>query len=99
MQRVNVFEEIFEICQLFEKPVLFTDSRVDRKSLPEGVYLYEIRHDDSGNPATLEQAVRVDFYGSVLSKVPFDFKDSDYLSIGNEDFGFESERALLQEYV
>ena len=46
---------------------LFTDSRIDKNSIPEGLYCYELRHgDENAYLAALEQSVRVNYFGTVL---------------------------------
>ena len=40
-------EEVFEVIELFgQYKVLFTNSRIKRDSVPEGLYVYDIRHYD-----------------------------------------------------
>lgn len=45
-------EEVFEVIEMFgQYKVLFTNSRIKRDSVPKGLCVYDIRHDDewSGN--------------------------------------------------
>ena len=37
---VNAMTEEFEHIELFGRPVLFTNARVDRETVPEGWYRY-----------------------------------------------------------
>lgn len=48
-------------------------NRIDSKTVPNHYSKYEIRHDDTGTPAILEDVVFVDFYGTLL--VPRKFVD------------------------
>lgn len=48
MARYNAMEEIFTEIEVLGKPALFHDMRIDRNTVPKGLYLYEIRHDDKG---------------------------------------------------
>lgn len=48
MERRNVMEERYTTVWVLGKTALFHDLRIDRKKVPEGLYLYEVRHDDEG---------------------------------------------------
>ena len=44
--KVNAQEESFKLMELFGKTVLFTNMRVDRSTVPEDLYVYELRDED-----------------------------------------------------
>lgn len=46
MARFNAMTENFEEVEILGKPALFSSLRIDRSTLPKGLYLYEVRHDD-----------------------------------------------------
>ena len=46
MTKVNANTERFEQVELLGKSVLFTEQRVDRATVPEGLRCYELRHTD-----------------------------------------------------
>ena len=48
MARYNAMEETFTEVRVLGKPVLFHDLRIDRSTVPKGLYLYEVRYDDEG---------------------------------------------------
>ena len=48
MARYNAMEETFTEVRVLGKPALFHDLRIDRSTVPKGLYLYEVRHDDEG---------------------------------------------------
>ena len=58
---VNAREEEYEYVELFGKPALFTNSRIDRDTVPEGWYAYDLRGSDydPGEPVTVEPKVGV----------------------------------------
>lgn len=41
----NAQDGDYELVMLDGFPVLFTNSRLDRKSIPEGLFCYDIRHE------------------------------------------------------
>lgn len=55
--RVNAMTEKFEDVTVLGHPMLFTCARVDRDTVPEGLYMYEVRHDDDqqGDPVQICQ--------------------------------------------
>lgn len=53
-------------------PCFFTDSRISHTDVPYGVYLYDVRSDvmDGVSPASIEQSVAVNYYGTLAVCVP-----------------------------
>jgi len=75
------FEEVMKDCNNQENFALspgckteikgfFTILRVDRNTLPEGYYAYDIRHGSDGGFCTLEDLVFVDYAGTFITKTP-----------------------------
>ena len=54
--RVNAMTEKFEDVTVLGHPMLFTCLRVDRDTVPQGMYMYEVRHDDDqqGEPVQID---------------------------------------------
>lgn len=69
---VDASTEKFEKVIAFGHPMIFTYLRVDRYTVPKGVYIYEIRHDtvDPEKPNLLGRRVPYRFMGTVLSDKP-----------------------------
>lgn len=69
---VNAREEQYEHVELFGKPALYTSSRVDRNTVPDGFYCYDLRGSDydPGKPVTLENWVVVNHAGTVVTAKP-----------------------------
>lgn len=79
---------------------LFTELRIDKDTVPDGMYCYALRHgDDDGMPCTIERSVKVNYFGAVIVSVPFDFGNEDYISVSYEDFGFTGEHLTVSEYA
>ena len=53
---LDAMEETFEEVTVLDKPMLFTCARVDRSTVPKGMYLYEVRHDEEmrGDPCLID---------------------------------------------
>ena len=69
---VNAREEQYEHVELFGKPALFTNSRIDRDTVPKGFYCYDLRGSDydPGRPVTVESHVAVNHAGAILTPEP-----------------------------
>ncbi len=99
MKRINVMGEEFEVVDILGQQALFVDFRVDKTTVPEGIYCYELRHDDDGGslPITVEKGVVVNYFGAVLLTKEL-LKEDDYLSLTPDDFGFVGERMIIQQF-
>lgn len=57
-------------------PCEFYDMRINRETVPEGKFLYEVAGDDDsgGDPARVEVGILVNFYGSLIcnQKLPLE---------------------------
>ena len=66
--------DTLDVVELFGKEALFTNGRVTKNALPEGLYTYDLRGSDNdpGQPVTLEPMVLVNHAASVIvsDKIP-----------------------------
>ena len=53
----SAMKDDFELIEIYGKPAMFTNGRIDRFTVPEGWYCYDLRGSDNdpGEPATVEQ--------------------------------------------
>ena len=79
-------DEQYQEVELFEKPALFSNGRISRDDLPEGVYCYDLRgsDDDPGSPICVEERVVVNHAGSVILTVPLEFPEEGRLYFTDE---------------
>lgn len=104
---VDAMEETFENVTVFGHPMLFTCLRVDRKTVPEGLFLYEVRHDDDqqGEPVQIANWVMVNHWGTLISdrKIALEPNTSGnnaYRDIDPEnDWNYEGTTAKVQDYM
>ena len=92
-------KELFERIELFGKPALFTNSRIDISSVPPGFFCYSLRgsDDDPGRPVILEKYVGVNHAGTVLSPKEIKIPDSGYRWLG-DGLNFLGETIRLQQF-
>lgn len=59
--RQNAMTETYERVIVLGQPMLFSCLRIDRSTVPKGMYLYEVRHDDDqqGDPVQIGQWILV----------------------------------------
>ena len=79
-------DEQYQEVELFEKPALFSNGRISRDDLPEGVYCYDLRgsDDDPGSPICVEERVVVNHAGSVILTAPLEFAEEGRLYFTDE---------------
>lgn len=80
---VDARKEDFEHIELFGKPALFTNSRIDRVTVPGNLYCYDLRGSDNdpGRPVTVENKVGVNHAGTVLTIKPVTIPEEGYKRI------------------
>ena len=66
----------------------FNDMRIERSSVPEEKYLYEVAGDDDsgGDPARIQQGVLANFFGTLVCDNPLPIGDDDVLWLADGDF-------------
>lgn len=100
MERVDLVQEKMEEAEIKGRLVLFTGLRLGKNSIPEGMYIYALRHgDDAGIPCFIEKNVTVHYFGTVVTAEPFDFGDKEYIPVKCDDFGFTGEYLSIVEFA
>ncbi len=71
----SAMKDYFELIEIYGKPAMFTNGRIDRFTVPEGWYCYDLRGSDNdpGEPATVEQYASFNHAGSILLPTPIKF--------------------------
>ena len=97
-------DEQYQEIELFDKPGLFSNGRIVRDNLPEGVYCYDLRGSDydAGEPVCVEERVVVNHAGSVLLTDPLELAENGRLMLTEEEGlnfvgGFSTLAQFLQE--
>ena len=97
-------DEQYQEIELFDKLGLFSNGRIVRDNLPEGVYCYDLRGSDydPGEPVCVEEQVVVNHAGSVLLTEPLELAEDGRLMLTEEEGlnfvgGFSTLTQFLQE--
>lgn len=103
MARYNAMEESFTKIAVLGKAALFHDLRIDRSTVPEGMYLYEVREDDmgEGEPVQIAKGIMVNHFGSIITREPIKLPPNGYLDIEPEkDWSYgKGESQTLREFM
>lgn len=101
-QKEKVIKSRYEVLKLFGKTVLFTDNRIRREDLPDGIYKYEVRHNDEGQDeiCKISKSILVNFWGTILSKEKIDLEENGYRIIDEDkDIDYLMKTMSLKQYV
>ena len=78
----NIQDESFDSMTVNGIPALFTNFRIDRNVVPEGLYAYDIRESDDGRRfATIEPEVMVNHAGTILTREKLVMGENGYVDI------------------
>lgn len=97
--KVNAREEQFEHVELFGKPALFTNFRIDRATVPKGFFCYDLRGSDCDpdRPITVENQVGVNHAGTVLTPEAVAIPKEGFRRLSGK-LNFLGERLQLSEF-
>ena len=73
----NAMTEHYEEITVCGKPALFTSIRIKRDTIPDGLYVYDVRHDDEcqGIPCEIAPFVMVNHWGTIILAEPLELPD------------------------
>lgn len=65
----NAMTEIFEEVTVLGQPMIFTNLRIDRSTVPKGLYVYDVQHDSDcrGIPVQIAEYILVNHWGTLLT--------------------------------
>lgn len=113
--RLNLVDKIrenmpkrYEAVIIFNKPMLFTNERLEYKNIPDGLYRYDIRDGGmDGNMRKIKDKVGVNHFGTVLSRDTVEprvidgkeMNSKDGIIMTNDDYNYTGEKFTAQEYL
>ena len=88
----------FEEAELFGKPALFLDARVDSSAVPDGLYRYELRGTaDDGIAAAVDTSVETGFMGTIITTAPIELT-SGFASLDDSFVNFGGNKTIKAFY-
>ena len=93
--------EKYQAVELFGKPALFSNGRIDRDKLPEGLYAYDLRgsDDDPGLPVTIQEHVVVNHAATVIAAAPIELPEQGFLYLGEDGLNFMGGEQTVKEFL
>ena len=98
----------YEAVIIFNKPMLFTNLRIDKADLPEGMYRYDIRDGGmDGNMCEFKDYVAVNHWGTVLSRDAVEpriidgkeMTSKEGIIMTDDDYNYTGEEFTVDEFV
>jgi hypothetical protein len=88
MYPVDATKERFESVEILGIPGLFTTSRVNRNTVPKGMYAYDLQtsEDDWSQPCMVGRHIMVEHMGTVLTASPIALSSGGYCDLHPGDF-------------
>ena len=89
-----------QAVEFMDRKALFSDTRLKKNEIPEGLYRYELRDRGDGEFCTVEKEVVVNHAGTLLMKEPLDLGESGYIELDEETgLNFLGYDQTMQEFV
>lgn len=97
MSAINAMSAEFQEVTLLGIPALFTPLRVDRKTVPKGMYAYDMQtsEEDWNYPSLLAKQIMVEHYGTALTASPISLPAGGYLDLSPSDFHMDYDSMTL----
>ena len=91
--------ENYDLAEIDNRLVLFTNMRLDRDTIPDGIFCYDVRGSDNpvGEVTEIKPFIAVDHWGTILSKEPIPLNE--YGSCYPDDTNYLGESMSLAEFV
>ncbi|MDO5398198.1 MAG: DUF4316 domain-containing protein [bacterium] len=91
-------EEKLQEVELFGEKALFSNGRIDKAELPDGLYCYDLRGSDNdpGKPVTIEENVSVNHAGCIICSEPIDFSENGYIPLDDGLNFLEGEKGIRE---
>lgn len=88
--RLDYGKEKMQVVEVRGIRCEFNDMRIDRNTVPEGKFQYEVAGDDDsgGDPARIQKGVMVNFYGTLISDEELPLGEHGILWVENGDFRY-----------
>ena len=96
--RVSAREADYERFMILNQDSIFTNARIDRTTVPEGLYAYDLRDACDGEPNELRETVFVNHMGTILTKEPIIGAEKG-IDIGFNNYNFIGDSITLEEFM
>ena len=101
LKKETILDEQLQEIEIFDKPGLFSNSRLRDEDVPDGLYRYDLRGSDydPGQPILVEKTVIVNHAASVLMAEELDLGADGRLELGEEGLNFTGGLLTVREFM
>ena len=101
LKKETILDEQLQEIEIFDKPGLFSNSRLRDEDVPEGLCRYDLRGSDydPGQPILVEKTVIVNHAASVLMAEELDLGADGRLELGEEGLNFTGAELTVREFM
>ena len=101
LKKETILDEQLQEIEIFDKPGLFSNSRLRDEDVPDGLYRYDLRGSDydPGQPILVEKTVIVNHAASVLMAEELDLGADGRLELGEEGLNFTGAELTVREFM
>lgn len=101
LKKETILDEQLQEIEIFDKPGLFSNSRLRDEDVPDGLYRYDLRGSDydPGQPILEEKTVIVNNAASVLMAEELDLGAGGRLELGEEGLNFTGVLLTVREFM
>lgn len=104
---VDAMKETFANVTVLGHPMLFTCFRIDYKTVPDELFIYDVSHDyeQCDKPTQITNFTMVNHFGTLISDTKIDlelnfFRTNAYRDIDPEnDWHYDGSSATIQDYI
>ena len=92
----------YQEVELFDQPALFSNGRIAREDLPDGLFCYDLRgsDDDPGYPIAVEERVVVNHAASVITAKPLELPEDGRIMFTEESgLNFVGGEKTIQQFL
>lgn len=87
MTRLDYTKESMQKVSVRGIPCEFNDMIIDRSTVPEGKYMYEVADDDSdGEPARIRPGILVNFFGTIICDQKLEPDEGDIIWLQDDEW-------------
>ena len=101
LKKETILDEQLQEIEIFDKPGLFSNSRLRDEDVPDGLYRYDLRGSDydPGQPILVEKTVIVNHAASVLMAEELDLGAGGRLELGEDGLNFTGGLLTVREFM
>ena len=101
MERMDAKNVTYEGIELFGKPAIYTDWRIDRNTVPKGFYAYDLCYSDDtwSYPTQIAEYILLHFFGTVIISEKVELQEDKKRDMDRADMGFTGKSHTLMEYM